>query len=1147
MIGVPTRTVPDATARWCALALLVCAGCATTPPESNSRTAGDAGDPNTAFDRARALLTLEQIHPNPPAPQAPAEGVVDLSARGVRRLSRARELYNHQRFTEAGIELDKALRHEPDHPLLHRELAVALRAAGNNERVRSHLRKAVALNDDDLVTHYLLGRLAFDDRQNAQAIEQYRIALKASNSSALPAFAALCHFYLAKALNAEGYLMASIAEYRGYEAAVAGLPPESRVDAELQTLRQINQGRAGGPISVAYEKLGRFTEAADALGDSIRDGQPDPGTREHLARLLAKTGRFDEALHHARLLFDHSDRAVRLLIDIHEQAGHPQDVIDDIRLLYERNNDRMDMLMAYVDALERFQRRAEVQRILLEAVGRHPGRTVIHWRLADVFREAGQWSDALDVTASAVRSEPQAYHTARAKVVALADSKEAVAALLGQQDQPPEPDTDHVAAYLLGSLAGQVGRPEQAELFLRHAIRHQPDFVPAGVELGRILLERFQWQAVIDLVSADAEALRADSRLERLCGQAYAGLDDFRGAEEHLNAAIRLNRADTPAMAALAEMHLQAGEVRRAQRQFEAIVQANPLHEFSREALIEIYAGDKERLSEAAAQVAELKRLSASPHRIARCGALLDHGGMNGDPDWDKYRETLTRVISEHGPDGATYVGIATSYLGQSRPAEALETLDLALALDADNWEALERRIPAYEQLLQYSGAIDAIKELLRRHPNRIRWIDQLWRVLIIDHRFDEAHDWAIKQLSRTDLAVKERDKQRARAVEALRRAKHHDRRIALLEGWHDENENDPRIAQSLIEAYAGAERYDDAIARAAEWHRRDPQSADAGQALFWALVQADRYHRAEQIILDVLEVDPDDLNAQAQLATTLSAAERYDDALELLDNLELRLPDNWPLRYLKLRVLQTARRYGEVARLSTSWLRELKIRGRRVDLGRVHDLQRRVGVALVLAQDYDEAGKKLRKWIDEAPNDETRYAYLRTLSQCHQNRGDQTKAIDALQQAYDLASHDVGVNNDLGYSLADAGIRLDEAERLIRYALVRAPNNGAYLDSMGWVLYKKGQFEQARHWLGKAVNTDGGGDPVVYDHLADANWRLGRTDEAVGQWNKSVEQITERSADPGRPDVRALLERVRAKLEAVKAGEQPETAPAGG
>ena len=60
--------------------------------------------------------------------------------------------------------------------------------------------------------------------------------------------------------------------------------------------------------------------------------------------------------------------------------------------------------------------------------------------------------------------------------------------------------------------------------------------------------------------------------------------------------------------------------------------------------------------------------------------------------------------------------------------------------------------------------------------------------------------------------------------------------------------------------------------------------------------------------------------------------------------------------------------------------------------------------------------------------------------------------------------------SNDLGYGWADAGKNLDRAEALIRVAVEAEPDNQSFLDSLGWVLYKRGQFDEARRHLEQAI-----------------------------------------------------------------------------
>ena len=77
------------------------------------------------------------------------------------------------------------------------------------------------------------------------------------------------------------------------------------------------------------------------------------------------------------------------------------------------------------------------------------------------------------------------------------------------------------------------------------------------------------------------------------------------------------------------------------------------------------------------------------------------------------------------------------------------------------------------------------------------------------------------------------------------------------------------------------------------------------------------------------------------------------------------------------------------------------------------------------------------------------------------------------------------GASNDLGYEWTDQGKNLSAAESLIRTAVAAEPDNQSFLDSLGWVLYKRGKFDEARKYLELAVGPAAFPDPVVLDHLA--------------------------------------------------------------
>ena len=108
---------------------------------------------------------------------------------------------------------------------------------------------------------------------------------------------------------------------------------------------------------------------------------------------------------------------------------------------------------------------------------------------------------------------------------------------------------------------------------------------------------------------------------------------------------------------------------------------------------------------------------------------------------------------------------------------------------------------------------------------------------------------------------------------------------------------------------------------------------------------------------------------------------------------------------------------------------------------------------------------------------------------------------------------------NNLGYHLADQSRKLPEAETMIRRAIdldreerlrvygTPEVDRGTYLDSLGWVLFRKGELERACELLSKAAQLpDSAPDAVVWDHLGDVQYRLDRKDDAKKSWAKAEE-----------------------------------------
>ena len=155
---------------------------------------------------------------------------------------------------------------------------------------------------------------------------------------------------------------------------------------------------------------------------------------------------------------------------------------------------------------------------------------------------------------------------------------------------------------------------------------------------------------------------------------------------------------------------------------------------------------------------------------------------------------------------------------------------------------------------------------------------------------------------------------------------------------------------------------------------------------------------------------------------------------------------------------------------------------------------------------DYFQAMEYFKKAIEYDPNLAIAY---KLLGVGYKIGGRIDAAIENLDRSVQLDDSSAAALNYLGYLLADDGIRLEEARVFIEMALAIDPENGAYLDSMGWVLYRLKEYHQAREYLESAVqlmDVTEEENYVIYEHLGDVYYEIGLFQEAVEAWEEALE-----------------------------------------
>ena len=261
------------------------------------------------------------------------------------------------------------------------------------------------------------------------------------------------------------------------------------------------------------------------------------------------------------------------------------------------------------------------------------------------------------------------------------------------------------------------------------------------------------------------------------------------------------------------------------------------------------------------------------------------------------------------------------------------------------------------------------------------------------------------------------------------------------------------------------------------EFFRKIRKSADQSQVLItWGiryLVRGEA-QRASQVFRAVLDSDIDtetESVARFYLAGALQLDEKMDEALKNAQqaaNLAQDVPD------ITLRpawLLYSADKLDQAHDAYSEWLKkyaeDYSIPGTRES---VRDARFVMSNICIEKQRVDEAIEWLEKILDEFPND-------------------------------------VGALNDLGYLLVDQNRALARATQMIRIAVEAEPENASYLDSLGWALYRRGNFSEAITHLRKASSTDQP-DPIILDHLGDALLASGEASAAEKTWRQALSLI---------------------------------------
>ncbi len=464
---------------------------------------------------------------------------------------------------------------------------------------------------------------------------------------------------------------------------------------------------------------------------------------------------------------------------------------------------------------------------------------------------------------------------------------------------------------------------------------------------------------------------------------------------------------------------------------------------------------------------------------------------------YDKAIPILSELVKQEPgwPDGATL--LVDAYAAANRGDEAIQFLE----------EAAQDHPPLYATLADFYGrsrryreAAGAYEQAIAGNPRsfdlRVRYASMLLNAGEAD-QVVKARD-ALREA----MAIRATDE---RALYLLAQAEARTGDYVAAEGAARkliaQNATNPRGYAVLAEALEERRLYRDvvdALAPAIVRFRAAPAS-ESSLALSmllphmgFAFSQLAQYDNAIEAFAEVRKLSPHDPAVNGYLISAQLAAKRFDEAAETARAARADRPDD--MRFVRLEaqaLLQSGRTDQALALVEGVATRRSSDPQAQITLARLYADANRSAQAI----------KVLQTAQARFPADTSVAFELGAVLEKQDRFADAEAAFRGVI-ARD-PSHAAALNY-LGYMLAERGERLGESLDLIKRALAVEPDNGSYLDSLGWAYFKDGQLGPAEEHLKRAADqlmTNS----VVQDHYGDVLFRLGRFQAAMDAWSRAL------------------------------------------
>jgi tetratricopeptide (TPR) repeat protein len=541
-----------------------------------------------------------------------------------------------------------------------------------------------------------------------------------------------------------------------------------------------------------------------------------------------------------------------------------------------------------------------------------------------------------------------------------------------------------------------------------------------------------------------------------------------------------------------------------------------------------------------------------SPNATATKKSVRQDDSISTNPP----KDLVLNAEGEHKADALAHFVEGMSFEENGEMDKALAAYRKVLDVDPGQADLASRVAALLTRQDDFPQAIDVLKDAIKANPNAPEPLLQLAFIYAkYLRRTDQAIDYANRAIALDPHNIDAYE----RLCEIALAAGDEKKALQSLDRAAASSNDDPVFWAHLGKLYASIvfkpdrPPKPDETARVNEIFKKAAQHAGDDPAVLKDV--ADYYASTQQVkeaiplYLRLLELEPDDTNAREKLATGFVLTNQRDKAVEMLEQIIKEHPEKYQPYDLLAGLLDDTARALErekkteqaraaFAKAAANYEQSLIINPGRASpylhlaellLGPLKENERAVKVLsearqhfpqtpeivyyLAIAQreakHFQEAVATFEEALHEAEAEGAEIANARfyfDYGAAAEQAGLYDKAADLFKKSIAVdPANAADAYNYLAYMWAEHNAHLDEAEQMIKLALQVDSNNGAYLDTLGWLEFREGKFDQALADLLRAAQKLTRDDPVVLEHIGDACAKLDKSAQALDAWQKAL------------------------------------------